>query len=143
MATRNLARTAFEPSRSMKLKYGQRKLRRNERRKVRYELKVIATDATMIDEVVLTKRVSMPGYSNFEQHDTDKHLRRWLASHVGRPWNDVFAEVVKKFDRRTMVGRHIIDCHILCDVKPWNYLYVEFARFVIDQIGMLRIGYSN
>jgi len=43
--------------------------------------------------------------------------RRWLARQVGRPWDNVHAEIFTRFDPRTLAGRHIIFDHLLQEVR--------------------------
>jgi hypothetical protein len=52
-------------------------------------------------------------------------LRRFLRSHVGQPWNDVYSKLCQQLDPKTMAGQHVLT-HL------WDYVerYVE----LIDNI---------
>lgn len=67
---------------------------------------------------------------------TDKlgPMYRWLHSQVGRPWDDVRAEVAATFDVRTTAGRHIVHDHLLrsVEVTP-DFKYGNYYRGPIDQ----------
>jgi hypothetical protein len=52
-------------------------------------------------------------------------LRRFLRSHVGEPWNEVYSELCQQLDPTTIVGKHVID-HL------WDY--VERHVEIIDGI---------
>src|SRR5206468_1044207 len=69
--------------------------------------------------------------------------KRWLWSHVGQPWDAVYAEIRAEFDTRTTAGRHIVFDHLLSWVvhhaaehgwrRGGDYL-------VIDEAGTLVLG---
>lgn len=40
-------------------------------------------------------------------------VQRWLRSRVGRPWDEVRSEIARRFDTRSLAGRHIVFCHLL------------------------------
>ena len=42
-------------------------------------------------------------------------LRRFLRSHVGQPWNEVYSELCQQLDPTTIIGKHVID-HL------WDYV---------------------
>lgn len=47
-------------------------------------------------------------------------LRRFLRSHLGQPWNDVYSQLCQQLDSSTMAGQHVLS-HV------WDYVerYVE------------------
>lgn len=49
-------------------------------------------------------------------------LRRWLRSQVGRPWDEVYSQLCRRLDTRTLSGQHIFS-HV------WDYVerYVVFV----------------
>jgi hypothetical protein len=55
---------------------------------------------------------------------------RWLRAHVGERWDDVYAEIMSRFDTRTLPGRHIVFGHLI----P----FVEQHTFHVDAAGILR-----
>ena len=42
-------------------------------------------------------------------------LRRFLRSHVGQPWNDVYSKLCQQLDSNTMAGQHVLS-HV------WDYV---------------------
>jgi hypothetical protein len=62
-------------------------------------------------------------------------LERWLGSHVGRGWSNVYHEFCVRFDKRTMKGWHLRD-HLLgllgAGRFPWD------GPFLVDPHGILR-----
>jgi hypothetical protein len=52
-------------------------------------------------------------------------LRRFLRSHVGQPWNDVYSKLCRQLDTSTMAGQHVLT-HV------WDY--VERHVELIDGI---------
>ncbi|MEL6383001.1 MAG: hypothetical protein AAFQ89_11240 [Cyanobacteria bacterium J06626_18] len=52
-------------------------------------------------------------------------LRRFLRSHVGQPWNDVYSKLCKQLDTNTMAGQHVLS-HV------WDY--VERHTEMIDGV---------
>ena len=52
-------------------------------------------------------------------------LRRFLRSHVGQPWNQVYSKLCRKLDTKTMAGQHVLG-HL------WDY--VERHVEIIDGI---------
>ena len=67
--------------------------------------------------------------------------RRWLRSHVGRPWSKVRSEIFERFDPRTLAGQHIIFDHLLREVTMWHepILYYQRFGFFVDVHGILRV----
>ncbi len=91
---------------------------------------------------------------------TDKlsPMYRWIEAQVGRPWDEVRAEVFQKFDTRTTAGRHITFDHLLQQVVETDtgfderghiadpeipkttygrYYYGSYAEYYVDQQGIL------
>ena len=67
--------------------------------------------------------------------------RRRLGSHVGKPWDKVYAEMRKRFDTRTTAGRHFVFEHMLPDVDRGDLSGVgrwRRYRFYVDTHGILR-----
>ena len=52
-------------------------------------------------------------------------LRRYLRSHVGEPWNDVYSDLCQRLDTNTMAGQHVLS-HV------WDYVerHVELIEGV-------------
>src|SRR5690349_14744557 len=62
--------------------------------------------------------------------DKLRPAERWLRSRVGERWDEVYAELVLRFDTRTVPGRHVVYCHMLH--------FVDGYPFHIDDSGILR-----
>lgn len=65
--------------------------------------------------------------------------RRWLDRACGRPWDEVRSEIFRRFDIRTLAGRHIVFDHLLTEVAehPSPRPYVR-DRYYVDARGVLR-----
>lgn len=135
MATKNLARTVIEGGRSRWNKYERRYSNRRARRKVREYARNLRYD---FDEgEATTAPVRQPVYRS--HYDRLAAAERWLASFVGKPWNDARAEMAKRFDTRTIAGQHIVFDHLLSSVKG-SGRDESFGRkdFEIDDDGILQ-----
>jgi hypothetical protein len=133
MSTKNLARTILERGRGA-AGWGRRADNRSERAKTRQVLADLR-DADASDDLLLPltrKRNRFLG-------DKLGAPERWLASHVGRPWDKVRSELFARFDTRTLAGRHIVFDHML----PWVADHPRQGcgcapKFVVDRHGILR-----
>lgn len=137
MATKNLARTLIEGGRGWYGKYARGVSHSEERALTREFLSRGMREADGFDARAVGKRQQVP--KTFE--DRLAAPRRWLRSHVGRPWDKVRSEMFERFDPRTLAGRHIIFCHLLKEVRRWDDpkpLY-RSDRFLIDRYGILRV----
>jgi hypothetical protein len=122
VATRNLARTVVEGGQAGYCKALRRFENRVERR-LRFDE----------EGNVIAGRARLPMTKCFA--DRLAPLRRWLARHVGRGWNNVYREFCESFDRRTVKGWHLDD-HIRQMVDS---RYSCFPRsFYVDDRGILR-----
>jgi hypothetical protein len=129
MAKRDLSRTVLEGGRGTRNQFDRNHSHAEERAAVRAWLGVDP------DAAPTPPRRPVP------KHFSDKLAAsfRWLASHAGEPWDDVRSELFRRFDTRTLAGRHIVFEHMLYEVRrpvdhtPW------FGRFVIDDDGILRV----
>lgn len=134
MSTKDLARTAIEGGR---------------RTKVRREGKLRAADRDALgwhapDGDVLAS-LALPGRLNTYRAFNDKLSAplRWLASHVGRPWDHVRSEMFARFDTRTTAGRHIVFDHLLGWVQDGRLGHRCWFKFVVDRHGILRHAASR
>jgi hypothetical protein len=90
------------------------------------------------------------GYDRREQTDVLGPLKKFLKSKIGQPWNDVWSEVCKVNDNRSVIGSHVRD-HIRwmvefnivkCEDGLYSY-YGRYSRFplknsfYVDQKGIL------
>jgi len=134
MSTKNLARTVLEAGKGGA---GTWKRRRDNRFFRTRSRRAVATlrDADDMDNA------SLPRFRRTNRGSDDKlgAAERWLASHVGRPWNKVRGELFARFDTRTTAGRHIVYDHML----PWVAEAPRLGchcppKFVVDRHGILR-----
>lgn len=131
MATKNLARTVIEGGRTSFSKWGRRAENGAQRRRSRRTsgALVAGVDADFTIYPV-RKRVWR------EFNDKLGPAKRWLATQVGRPWNQTRSELFARFDIRTTPGRHIVFEHLLPEVegrRSWSR-----RDYVVDRFGILR-----
>lgn len=112
MATKKLSRTVIEGGRRGFNKWERRQSHTEVRTEERNYLKQVIDDPELAEELEIEE--IRPVYKEF----TDKlsPMYRWLDAQVGRPWDQVRAEVFQKFDTRTTAGRHITFDHLLREV---------------------------
>lgn len=97
MATKNISRTAIEGGRSNSWKV----LTRHFEKSFRQKSRIFDEDSDYPSKV---KSLNMRYY----QTDHLNPVLNFLISRVGKPWNDVYSEICKRFDRRTVAGQHIL-----------------------------------
>src|SRR5208283_712740 len=104
MSTKNLARTVIEGGRTGHNKWKRRNSHAENRAAEHNYLQDITLDPDSYDEfdVAPLKHVR----KDFD--DKLGPIYRWLSQQVGRPWDEVRADVTKEFDTRTTAGRHIV-----------------------------------
>jgi len=134
MSTKNLARTAIEGGRY----FGGTFICRYENHAVRAltrtalgRLRVAGADA---DDWVPPQVRKMGRHF----HDKLSAPERWLDAQIGRPWNLVRGELMRKFDPRTTAGRHIVFDHMLPWVRARGAAADYGERFAVDAHGLLR-----
>ncbi len=62
-------------------------------------------------------------------------LYRWLRAQIGRPWNDVFSDVCRTNDARSVKGWHLRD-HV--DQYVWRYRQITPYGLYVDDDGLLQ-----
>jgi len=68
------------------------------------------------------------GWNAKEFSDLINPLRRYLVSKIGKKWNDIYSELSKTLDRRSMAGRHIWshvtgEVELNCEIFPDGNVY--------------------
>lgn len=134
MATKNLARSVIEGGRARYNKRDRRYSNRRIRRKVREYARSIRRDPDVGDGTAAPMR--RPVWR--AHHDRLAAAQRWLASFVGRPWNDARAEMARRFDTRTIAGQHIVFDHLLPTVKGSGRESFCRPDFEVDESGVLQ-----
>ena len=117
MSTKNLARVPLEAGNTRQYHY----VRWVQRRQHRHEAKVFCHRAMvdsqwceMIPAPVAPERRNRRGLSRSELHaDAIGPVRAWIFAQVGRIWDDVYREIRRRFDTRTLAGWHIVEQHLL------------------------------
>ena len=139
MSTKNLARTAIEAGRRGYNKWERNYSHRQERVRARNYLTRVILDPELADEIVCEPRPVVMR----DQLDKLNPVKGFLHSRVGRRWDDVHSEIVKRFDSRTIAGHHILYGHVLnhmvtywYEVRPYGY-GPSPGDFVVDEEGLL------
>ena len=109
MATKRLERTVIEGGRSRYNKWERRHSNAQLRAKVRPQVARWARDPDSWDADVPGKRRTV--WRDFS--DKLGPVERWLYAQVGRPWRDVEGQILRKFDTRSLAGRHVVFDHLL------------------------------
>lgn len=143
MSTKNLARTVIEGGRSGHDKYDRRiSLRelRNRNRRYCHLVKIGVVDSN--DEPAPARDYDYR-FRDEIHADKTQPCRRFLASRVGRRWDDVHSEIVRRFDTNTLPGRHVVFDHLVAYVSlPDDYRYLAYwwtgPKFWVDENGVLR-----
>jgi len=132
MSKKNLARSTLEGGRH----YRNRDDRRRSNAVVRHQARAVSSSlARQIDPEEAQYSPRAPVYRSFA--DKLSPAFRWLESQEGRPWNKVRSELTQRFDTRTTAGRHILFCHLLPSVEPWQFAS-RFHPMYVDRHGLLR-----
>jgi hypothetical protein len=148
MSTKNLARTVIEGGRHKHNKWDRHNSHAENRAAVRNYIKEVTLDPENFDEYDV-EPVNHVGKS-FD--DKLGPIYRWLRAQIGRPWDDVRAEISQTFDIRTTAGRHIVFDHLYNSVhvgpEPQQYYYrllddpdtTSYSRndFYVDNSGILQ-----
>ena len=113
MSTKNLARTIIEGGRNNSNKWDRRNSHAENRASLRNYMKEVTLDPERYDEYDIepTQHVGK------EFSDKLGPIYRWLHRQIGRPWDEVRADVAVQFDTRTTAGRHIVHDHMLKSVQ--------------------------
>jgi hypothetical protein len=113
MSTKNLSRTIIEGGRHSSNKWDRRHSHAEERAAVKNYMSEVLHDPDNYDEYDVEPIQHV--YKAFD--DKLGPIYRWLNRQVGRPWDEVYADVTKTFDTRTTAGRHIVYDHLLDAVE--------------------------
>lgn len=141
MSTKNLARTIIEGGRNGYNKSQRKHSHTQERALARAHVIDGMRLADGFDGLAIGKRPKV--YKSFA--DKLGAPRRWLRSHVGRPWSVVRSEMFERFDPRTIAGQHILFDHMLREVRmPSDNVWRHHrGELFVDAHGMLRMHTSR
>jgi hypothetical protein len=136
MSTKNLARSVIEGGRCNGNKLERRESHRGARARLRPQLALALRDPERAEDLSFEERRAVCRCF----HDKLAPADRWMRKQVGRPWSKVEGELLKRFDTRTMAGRHVVFDHMMrrqtwLDDGIWN---VDCTYFFVDAKGFLR-----
>jgi len=137
MSKKDISRTAIEGGRSGFNKNERYISYADERSKVHTIIAGAHGDPEIFDEVLIPKRKKV--YKDFK--DKLSPVERWMNDRVGKSWNKTYSLLKKKFDSRTVAGRHIVYDHILRDIwmsPDRSDKFAIYHRYYIDNNGILR-----
>lgn len=140
MATKNLARTVVEGGRTGHSKFERQCFMRQERRATRNFLRLVRQDQLYFEERPVPIR--QRAYKSFA--DKLSPAYRWLDSRVGKEWDQSHSALFRKFDTRTIAGRHIVFSHMLSSVNSASDDHAFFRysqpKYIVDSNGVLTHG---
>jgi hypothetical protein len=138
VSRKDLSRTVIEGGRGYYNHFERDHSHRIERVTTRAWLDSVANDIDEADATLPPRRP--PVHKQF--HDKLGPATRWLASRVGRPWDKVYSELCSTFDRRSLAGMHVVDAHMVGEVRrhPMTELdaHYRWFDFYVDGGGILR-----
>ena len=138
MSRKNLSRTVIEGGRYFHNQFQRRGSNRAERASTRAWLDRVEVDSNDAEFTAPPPR--LPVRKLF--YDKLAPAKRWLASQVGRAWDNVYHELRTTFDRKTIAGNHVVE-HMLDWVQRGELLHPRYGRerdFIVDAHGILRHG---
>lgn len=139
MATKNLARTIVEGGRAQHMRYAEKYYTRSERRRTSDFLRRVMYNHDLWDSEPVPIRKH--DYKDFA--DKTAALNRFLRTHCGRPWDQVWSTLCRNHDSRTLKGWHLVRDHAQRLVERADTHRAKHASFVIDAEGNLREGYKG
>ena len=156
MSTKRLSKTVIEGGRSGYNKHERHYSHAEVRAEERDYLKAVVSDPDLADELEIGDH--RPVMKDFR--DKLSPMYRWIEAQVGRPWDEVRAEVFQKFDTRTTAGRHITFDHLLKEIVETDsgfdnrgqiadpnipkithqgrYYYSSYPTYYVDRTGILQ-----
>lgn len=128
MSKKNLAGTAIEGGRANYNKWERRESHAEERAYEKDFISKVIIDPDLADKLVIKKRKKV----RKEFSDKLNPVYKWLGSHIGQPWNDVYSKIRQKFDIRTTAGRHIVFDHLIGAVEITPDLRFRYHRTITE-----------
>src|SRR5687768_8023465 len=125
MGTKNLARTIIEGGRDYNNSRARTRSTGRERAHVRDYLKAVMKDPEIWENSFIKPRKKVMK----EFHDKLGAVKNWLYSFSGNCWDDVYSQIRKKFDTRTLAGNHIVFDHLLGYVNYRDKVEYKYFRY--------------
>lgn len=147
MATKNLARTPLEAGNTPEFQYLRRLQRRARRRDAKAYCRKALRNPDACDAIRSPNDREyqwVPGYIDNIHDDKLSAVNAWVVAQAGRRWDDVYSDIRRRFDTRTLAGWHIVDAHLPSDgefaVHGWRDGTVSAANgsVFVDEDGVLR-----
>lgn len=152
MSTKNLARTVIEGGRTNRSKDLRRTSLRYLRKDNRDMCHALRVDPEGWYEAELPIRAR--DWEDIDHADKVRPCDRFLDSKDGKSWEAIHSEICARFDRRTLAGRHVTNCHLLVRVEdsrkgdPYGGGYGRAggfdspidSRYWIDAQGIFRVN---
>lgn len=131
MSTKKLSRTIIEGGRDNYGKFDRNRQHRSMRSKERQYLQKVKIDF----EYCLENDIGEIRKSNERFTDKLAPLNRKLEQSIGRKWDDIWSELNKEFDFRTIKGWHLLYGHVL----PLFFINSRFnKKYCIDENGVIQ-----
>lgn len=136
MTTKNLSRTVIEGGRH------NTRERYESNRKYRAQNRAFTQKATRLVDPDDAEAAPLRRPVDPERSDKLSPTRRWLETKVGMRWSRVFSELTRKFDTRTIAGRHVVYDHILRDIvmnmSDWRHFsegmtFSSYVSYYLDE----------
>ncbi len=137
MSKKCLARTVIEGGRTGVYKEVVRQQKKTERSRFRtYCRNVVVDPESAYDRIPI---VEPPDNYQFDNKFKDKlsPMYGWLFAQIGKPWNEAYSEIRRKFDTRTTAGRHVVFDHLIFQVNTTGDPLNDYRDFDIDAAGIL------
>lgn len=142
MATRDMARTIVEGGRWDWEQFERWQTNRRHRVATRAYLRAVTSNPEAADERLEPRRLPRTTYRSGRFSDKVAPLSRWIDAQIGRQWDDAYAELCRRYDRRSTKGWHLIVGHVdRYTVAREGEYRAEYASHIVDEDGVLRRGY--
>ena len=136
MATRNLPRTIVEGGRSNTYKTDRQTIKNRERREARTYCLKARFDPDFTEHEV-DERLPLLTRRGERFADRLAPINRWLEANQGRPWDDVYSDLRRTLDIRTLKNWHYLD-HVKKMVIGFGYPWCWSLRGAsVDAEGIL------
>jgi hypothetical protein len=138
MSTKNLSRTVIEGGRDNFSRWWRRHSNAVHRQATRRASAAELASPEPGHVLYPRREVVYRGFS-----DKLSPAARWLDKQVGRPWNHVRGELMRRFDIRTTAGRHIVFDHLLPAVEGSRPAGLRRVAVFVDRHGLLQRAASS
>ncbi|MBI4142360.1 hypothetical protein HY480_00620 [Candidatus Uhrbacteria bacterium] len=142
MAKKDLARAALEAGNQQEYQNVRRTLRRRHRHEAKAYCRLVARDPeraeAMVEPIAPEHRQPDACWASDMHGDKTGGVSRWLATFVGKRWDDVYSEVRRRFDVRTLAGWHVVTQHIIGMFAREGSHQAAYREYIIGYDGIVR-----